>query len=77
MAAPGKIKGRKKQDVCDDEQVVQQQAGDLTETRKYQKINHSFINYKIASYRFKNIILSEIKEKMLGVPARRALSVLC
>ena len=35
MAAPGKIKGRKKQDVCDDEQVVQQQAGDLTETRKY------------------------------------------
>ena len=35
MATPGKIKGRKKHDVCDDEQVVQQQAGDLTETRKY------------------------------------------
>ena len=30
-----KIKERRRQDVCDDEQGVQQQAGYLTETRKY------------------------------------------
>jgi len=32
---PLKIKERRRQDVCDDEQGVQQQAGYLTETRKY------------------------------------------